>query len=139
MLACTDFDKTVWACSLGQALIFTGEAIAVILGGNLASAFKIQNISWRAAPLGLAVTAFLVAFAIAVFIREPKKGRFIVQVGDSSWCKSKHASGSGCDGASRPMDGCTEMLLAMPRLKRARRSSDCGRHCPTWPTCVLSG
>ncbi|CAL5220605.1 g2646 [Coccomyxa viridis] len=65
--------------SLGQALIFTGEAIAVILGGNLASAFKIQNISWRAAPLGLAVTAFLVAFAIAVFIREPKKGRFIVQ------------------------------------------------------------
>ena len=74
------FDNNVWACSLGQALIFTGEAIAVILGGNLASAFKIHNVSWRAAPLGLAVTAFLVAVAIAVLIREPKKGRFIVQV-----------------------------------------------------------
>ena len=74
------FGNDVWACSLGQALIFTGEAIAVILGGNLASAFKIHNVSWRAAPLGLAVTAFLVAVAIAVLIREPKKGRFIVQV-----------------------------------------------------------
>ena len=70
----------ILACSLGQALIYTGEAVAVILGGNLASAFKINNISWRAAPLGLAVTAFLVAIAIAVLIREPKKGRFIVQV-----------------------------------------------------------
>lgn len=67
------------ACSFGQALIFTGEAVAVVLGGNLAYAFKANNISWRAAPLGLAVTAFLVAVAIAVFIREPKKGRFIVQ------------------------------------------------------------
>jgi len=67
------------ACSFGQALIFTGEAVAVVLGGNLAYAFKANNISWRAAPLGLAVTAFLVAVAIAAFIREPKKGRFIVQ------------------------------------------------------------
>ena len=67
------------ACSFGQALIFTGEAVAVVLGGNLAYAFKANNISWRAAPLGLAVTAFLVAVAIAVLIREPKKGRFIVQ------------------------------------------------------------
>ncbi|CAL5223872.1 g6461 [Coccomyxa viridis] len=65
--------------SLGQALIFTGEAIAVVLAGNLSSAFQKNNISWRAAPLGLAVTAFVVAIAIAVFIREPKKGRFVVQ------------------------------------------------------------
>jgi hypothetical protein len=66
-------------CSLGQALIFTGEAVAVILGGNLAFAFKASNISWRAAPFALAVVAFVVAIAIAVLIREPKKGRFIVQ------------------------------------------------------------
>ena len=56
----------------------------MVLGGNLASAFKMNNISWRAAPLGLAVTAFVVAVAIAALIREPKKGRFIVQVCETS-------------------------------------------------------
>ena len=50
-----------------------------MLAGNLSYAFKAHGISWRAAPLGLAVAAFLVAVAIAVLIREPKKGRFIVQ------------------------------------------------------------
>ncbi|CAK0783481.1 hypothetical protein CVIRNUC_006680 [Coccomyxa viridis] len=65
--------------SLGQAFIFTGEAVAVVLAGNLSYAFKSHGISWRAAPLGLAVAAFLVAVAIAVLIREPKKGCFIVQ------------------------------------------------------------
>ena len=49
-----------------------------MLAGNLSYAFKSHNISWRAAPLGLAVAAFLVAIAIAVLIREPVKGRFIV-------------------------------------------------------------
>lgn len=51
----------------------------MVLGGNLAYAFKAHGVSWRAAPLGLAVAAFLVAIAIALLIREPKKGRFIVQ------------------------------------------------------------
>lgn len=59
--------------------MFTGEAAAVVLAGNLSYAFKSRGISWRAAPLGLAVAALLVALAIAVLIREPKKGRFIVQ------------------------------------------------------------
>lgn len=53
--------------------------MAVILGGNLAFAFKASGTSWRAAPFGLAIVAFVVAIAIAVLIREPKKGRFIVQ------------------------------------------------------------
>ena len=77
----------------------------MILGGNLASAFKMHNITWRAAPLGLAVTAFLVAVALAVFIREPKKGRFIVQVGVASSLYLQHASAPGRDclpGGSRP-------------------------------------
>ena len=50
-----------------------------MLAGNLSYAFKSHGISWRAAPLGLAVAAFLVAIAIAVLIREPVKGRFIVK------------------------------------------------------------
>ena len=51
----------------------------MILGGNLAFAFKASGISWRASPFGLAIVAFVVAIAIAVFIREPKEGRLIVQ------------------------------------------------------------
>ena len=50
-----------------------------MLAGNLSYAFKSHGISWRAAPLGLAVADLLVAIAIAVLIPEPKKGRFIVQ------------------------------------------------------------
>ena len=68
------FGNDVWACSLGQALIFTGEAIAVILGGNLASAFKIHNVSWRAAPLGLAVTAFWWQLQSLCSSESPRRG-----------------------------------------------------------------
>ena len=50
-----------------------------MLAGNLSYAFKSHGISWRAAPLGLAVAAFLVAIAIAVLIREHVKGRFFVK------------------------------------------------------------
>ena len=66
-----------------------------MLAGNLSSAFQKSNISWRAAPLGLAVAAFVVAVAIAVLIREPKKGRFVVQVCKTSLCPHQHAPGSG--------------------------------------------
>lgn len=84
----------------------------MILGGNLASAFKIHNISWRAAPLGLAVTAFLVAVAIAVLIREPKKGRFIVQVGGAPMSCLERACGSGCDSVCS--DSCRQSAV-LPR------------------------
>ena len=117
----------VWACSLGQALIFTGEAIAVILGGNLASAFKIQNISWRAAPLGLAVTAFLVAVAIAVFIREPKKGRFIVQVGRNAMLHLQQASESGCDSIGGKH--AQAVLISMPQKSNVAEQAGCVHTC----------
>ncbi|CAL8464318.1 g3853 [Coccomyxa elongata] len=65
--------------SIGQALIFTGEAVAVVLGGNVAYAFKVSGISWRAAPLGLAVASFCTCLAVGLGIREPPKGRFIIE------------------------------------------------------------
>ncbi|KAK9904809.1 hypothetical protein WJX75_002922 [Coccomyxa subellipsoidea] len=64
--------------SIGQALIFTGEAVAVVMGGNIAYAFKINGITWRAAPIGLAVASFCVCLAVGLGIREPPKGRFII-------------------------------------------------------------
>lgn len=67
----------VWR-SIGQALIFTGEAVAVVMGGNIAYAFKINGITWRAAPIGLAVASFCVCLAVGLGIREPPKGRFII-------------------------------------------------------------
>jgi hypothetical protein len=65
--------------SLGQAMIFTGEAVAIVMGGNLAYAFQQAGISWRAAPLGLAVAAGVISIVILVTIREPPKGRFLVK------------------------------------------------------------
>ncbi len=65
--------------SIGQALIFTGEAVAVVMGGNIAYAFKVNNITWRAAPIGLAVASFCVSLAVGLGIKEPKKGRFIIE------------------------------------------------------------
>lgn len=38
--------------SIGQALIFTGEAVAVVLGGNIAYAFKVSQLLRH--PLSLA-------------------------------------------------------------------------------------
>ena len=60
-------------------MIFTGEAIAVVLGGNIAYGFNQAGISWRAAPLGLAVASAVLSAAMALTVREPPKGRFIVQ------------------------------------------------------------
>ena len=65
--------------SLGQAIIFTGEAVAVVLGGNIAYAFAQAGISWRAAPLGLAVAAGALAPIVGLTIREPPKGRFLAK------------------------------------------------------------
>jgi hypothetical protein len=66
-------------CSLAQALLFTGEAVAVVLGGNLAYAFKQTGKTWRGIPFGLAAASLVIAIAVAFGIREPPKGKFIIK------------------------------------------------------------
>ncbi len=39
---------------------------------------QVTGITWRAAPLGLAVASFCTCLAVGLGIREPPKGRFII-------------------------------------------------------------
>ena len=100
--------------SMGQAIIFTGEAVAIVLGGNLAYAFQQAGISWRAAPLGLAVAAGVLCIVIAATIKEPPKGRFIVRA-----VRARCINGSCCSTQAAPKHSRQRPLMAAQGARAA--------------------
>lgn len=50
----------------------------MVLGGNIAYAFKQNGTTWRAVPIGLAIASFVIALAVGLGIKEPPKGKYII-------------------------------------------------------------
>ena len=101
-------------------MIFTGEAVAIVLGGNIAYGFNQAGISWRAVPLGLAVVCVVISAALAFTIREPPKGRFVVQAVRFLSCSSVipqthacHTPCVACMHAACPRTGGMRTLAGM--------------------------
>ncbi|KAK9833442.1 hypothetical protein WJX81_005683 [Elliptochloris bilobata] len=62
--------------SIGEAVVFSGAAVAEIAAGNLAYATNHYGVSWRLVPISMGIVMFSLGLVIPLLIREPPKGRY---------------------------------------------------------------